>query len=78
MLAQSKFHTEDPQILGDTVLNLFAIAIWRSGFVHPWSTFIDLDWGIIKHEGSVVFISQCRESLRLYYLELKGSMFNEC
>jgi len=77
MLTQSKFHTEDPQILGDTVPNLFAMATWRSEFVHPCPTFIYLDWGI-KHEGSVVFILQYRESLRLYYIELKGMMFNEC
>jgi len=43
MLTQSKFYPEDPQILGDTVPNLFAMATWRSGFVHPWSTFIDPD-----------------------------------
>jgi len=23
--------------LGATVANLFAMAIWRPGFVHPWS-----------------------------------------
>ena len=33
----SKFCTEDPRILGDTVGNV-SCAIWYPGFVHPWST----------------------------------------
>jgi len=31
----SKFHFEDPQILGATVQNLGATAIWDPEFVHP-------------------------------------------
>jgi hypothetical protein len=30
------FHTDDPQILGATVLNLLSKAPWRQGSVHPW------------------------------------------
>ena len=32
----SKFHTEDPHILGVTVQILVALVHWRRGFVHPW------------------------------------------
>jgi hypothetical protein len=32
----SKFHTEDPLILGATVQNLDAMTTWNPGFVHPW------------------------------------------
>jgi hypothetical protein len=32
----SKFYTEDPQILGDTVDILVATATWRLGFVQCW------------------------------------------
>jgi hypothetical protein len=31
----SKFHTQDPRILGVTAQNLVATATWRPGFVHP-------------------------------------------
>jgi len=31
----SKFHTEDPHILGVTVQNLVALVTWRREFVHP-------------------------------------------
>jgi hypothetical protein len=37
----SKFHSEEPQILGAT-----SLAIWSPGFVHPWSNL--LGSGIIK------------------------------
>jgi hypothetical protein len=33
-VAWSKFHTEDPEILGATMLNLVAQATWHPGFVH--------------------------------------------
>ena len=32
----SKFHTEDPEILGTTVQSLVSWTIRRSEFVHPW------------------------------------------
>jgi hypothetical protein len=31
----SKFHTEDPHILGVTVQNLVTQVTWRRGFVRP-------------------------------------------
>jgi hypothetical protein len=37
---RSNFHIEDPQILGATVQNSVAMAIWRPGFVHPCVTCI--------------------------------------
>jgi hypothetical protein len=37
-----KFYTEDPQILGATVQNLEATAMWLPGFVHPcWWAYIN-------------------------------------
>lgn len=36
-MACSKFHTEDPQILGTTVQNSVAQVTWHAGFVHPWA-----------------------------------------
>jgi hypothetical protein len=33
----SKYHTQDPQILGATAKNLVARATWRAEFVHPSS-----------------------------------------
>jgi hypothetical protein len=35
----SKFHTEDPQILGITTQNSVAWVTWCPGFVHPCLTF---------------------------------------
>jgi hypothetical protein len=36
-VTETKFHTEDPQILGVTVQTVVATATWRLGFVvHPW------------------------------------------
>jgi len=32
----SKFHSEDPQILGTTVESLVARVAWSSGFVQRW------------------------------------------
>jgi hypothetical protein len=34
-VAWSKFHTEDPQIIGATLQNLVARATWQQRFVHP-------------------------------------------
>ena len=34
------FHTEDPEVLGTTVQNLVLLAIWRPGFVHPWTSLL--------------------------------------
>jgi hypothetical protein len=36
-MSLSKYHTEDPQILGATVKNLVATATWCPRFVHRWS-----------------------------------------
>lgn len=36
-MACSKFHTEDPQILGTTAQNSVAQVTWHAGFVHPWA-----------------------------------------
>jgi hypothetical protein len=33
----SKLRFEGPQILGATVQNLFVVATWLQGFVHPWT-----------------------------------------
>ena len=35
MLTWSQVHTEDPRRSGAIVLNSFAKATWRKGFVHP-------------------------------------------
>lgn len=35
--ARSMFHTEDPQIIGDNVKSLVAMAIWSPRIVHPWN-----------------------------------------
>jgi hypothetical protein len=35
MVTLNKFHTEDPQILGTTIQNLFAQVSWHTGFVYP-------------------------------------------
>jgi hypothetical protein len=35
MVTSSKFHTDNPKILGATVQNLVAMAIWQPGSVHP-------------------------------------------
>jgi len=32
----SKFHMENPQTSGTTIQNVFTMAIWHSGFVHPY------------------------------------------
>jgi len=31
----SRFHTEDPNIIGVTVQNVVSRVTWRPGFVHP-------------------------------------------
>jgi len=33
-LKRNKFHTEDPQVLATTVVNVVATVVWRPGFVH--------------------------------------------
>ena len=38
--ARSKFHTEDPQILGTTVQNLVTRTAWHARFVHSWATYL--------------------------------------
>jgi hypothetical protein len=35
MVTRSNCHTEDPQILGNTIRNLIATAAWCPGFVNP-------------------------------------------
>jgi hypothetical protein len=32
----SKFYAEDLHLLGNTLHNLVAMAIWRPGFARPW------------------------------------------
>jgi hypothetical protein len=36
-VTRSKFHTEDPQILGATVQNLVALVTWRPAVMYPCS-----------------------------------------
>jgi hypothetical protein len=54
----SKFHAEDPQILGATVQNLAALAIWRPVFLYPccWifpardeSIQAEIGWGLCQN-----------------------------
>jgi len=35
-VTHSKFDTEYPQILGDSLMNLVSWAILRLDFIHPW------------------------------------------
>ena len=34
-VTRSKFHIEDPQMLGVTVQSFVAMVIWSPGYVHP-------------------------------------------
>ena len=52
----SKFHTDDPQILGITIQNLVTHMTWCLGFVHPWAV---VAWHLTLYSLMGLYILSC-------------------
>ena len=68
---QSKFHIEDLKILGTTIKNVVATAIWHPGFMHIWTTVPWILWQDLKMlNTAATWVSQdvCKAQYQMHLL----------
>ena len=74
----SKFHTEDPQILGTTVQNLVTTVSWYPGIVHPciniiWLCGISCSW---NQQNTFFTVYGCESTLLCFFLHSPVLLFS--